>query len=165
MAAGATARLAIGFSVVVAVVFNLVNLAGAITYHYNYIIPRIGYSLEEKHGALWGDYWTYMQLIRDNTPEDARILFPPRHRRYRPFEPPWRSNYFLCPRELWYWGEGSPSRGRGITPTTLAEIDYVLIYRDFPDFPVEGEKIRFDDRLGLYRIGRERPAEPPGGSR
>ncbi|MFH1038183.1 MAG: hypothetical protein V1789_05880 [PVC group bacterium] len=148
----AALKLVIVFAVLVALAVNLATVSGFIVSQMGPILARPGLSLKEKHWLLQGDYAVYMEFIERNTPERARILFPPREREYRPFDWLWRNNYFLCPREIIY---------RGDAPlTAFPSIDYVLIYKDFPDFKVRGKKIMLDDTLGLYQIEREPPDNP-----
>jgi hypothetical protein len=57
-------------------------------------------SYEEKMRLKWDDFYNYMNFIKENTPEDAVIMFPPKIR-------PWLSagneqlvRYFLYPRRI-----------------------------------------------------------------
>lgn len=93
---------------------------------------------EQKMRAVWGTYFDFMQFIQTATPNTSVLLLDPNHLYLS------LNLYFLYPRRLIYGDEKTLHKH--------PEVDYVVIIEGFPNFPVNGEKIMFDDKHGLYRI-------------
>jgi hypothetical protein len=80
-----------------------------------------------------------VQFVRQNTPENVTLLLGsnwyPAHARY-----------FFFPRVLIFGNEEALSQH--------PDIDYVVVWKDYPDFPVPGEKLMLDDERGLIKVLR-----------
>lgn len=104
-------------------------------------------SYDEKMRAEWGWYYDFISFIKQKTPEDANILFPPHNKQYLLIGNLGLNSYFLLPRSL--------HRGDKQTLQNLGSPVYVVIHKEFPSFEVEGSRIMKDSESGLihYRPG------------
>jgi hypothetical protein len=109
------------------------------------ILGRLIQDLRELHSSYdekmrrrrgWYDF---VSFIRENTPEEASILFPPGN--YEKIGDPGLNHYFLLPRRL-YTGN------RHMLQTLRLPI-YVIVLKEFPAFEVEGSRIMKDSEKGL----------------
>lgn len=98
------------------------------------------WTYEQKMRSVWGwsSHFDFMLFVQAKTPETATLLFDPHYRFIT------LNLYFLYPRKLIYGNEE--------TLRKHPETDYVVISEGFPNFPINGEKMMFDDKHGLYRI-------------
>ena len=103
-----------------------------------------GASTDEKYEIIFGDYYNYIKFIRDNTPPESIILFPPPHPRYRPLGWNWQHSYFLYPRAIPYQSN--------VRLSDIPLVDYIVTFRDFPGCNIDGEKIGIDEKVGLYKL-------------
>jgi hypothetical protein len=92
-------------------------------------------SYDEKMRRKYEWYYDFMSFIRKNTPDDATILFPPQ------FVWSYSNGYFLLPRRLHY---GNREIFHKLKPPV-----YVVIYKKFPTFKVDGPRIIHDSQSGL----------------
>ena len=92
-------------------------------------------SYDEKMRRRYEWYYDFISFIRENTPEDATILFPPQ------FVWSYSRSYFLLPRRL---HDGDREILRKVKPPV-----YVVIYKEFPTFKVEGPRMIHDSLSGL----------------
>jgi len=92
-------------------------------------------SYDEKMRRRYDWYYDFMSFIRKNTPDDATILFP------HQFVWSYSNGYFLLPRRLHY---GNQEILRKVEPPV-----YVVIYKEFPTFKVEGPRMIHDSLSGL----------------
>ena len=90
-------------------------------------------------------WYDFISFIRENTPEDASILFPPGN--YEKIGYPGLNIYFLLPRGL--------HRGNRQTLQSLRPPVYVVVYKEFPPFKVEGSRIMKDSEKGLIHYQPE----------
>jgi hypothetical protein len=95
-------------------------------------------SFADKMRTEWGTFFDLMQLVQDQTPVNAVLLFDS-HYAFSSV-----NLYFLFPRTLIYGDEE--------TLHTHPEIGYVVISENYPQFSVPGEKIMVDERHGLYKV-------------
>lgn len=98
------------------------------------------WTYEQKMRSVRGlsSYFDFILFVQATTPEKAVLLFDPNYHYIT------LNLYFLYPRKLIYGGEKILHEH--------PEVDYVVINDGFPNFPVNGERIMFDDKQGLYRI-------------
>ena len=89
-------------------------------------------SYEQKMRSVWGSYFDFIQFVQTRTPDTSVLLFDSKYY-YATL-----NLYFLYPRKLIYGNEE--------TLRSHPEINYVVISDGFPNFPVAGEKIMFDDK-------------------
>jgi len=101
------------------------------------IAPNLTYT--DKMYIQWGDLFVLLDFIRRQTPPDAIILMKDDQR-------PQFDQYFLFPRRVIY-GDANALRDN-------PQVQYLLIARDYPQFPVSGTRIMLDDTHGLYRLQR-----------
>lgn len=80
--------------------FNLNAISSSLVKNGYSIINKPLASKDEKMRLKWGDFYDYVNFVKENTPEDAIIMFPPKTR-------PWLSvgneqlvRYFLYPRTI-----------------------------------------------------------------
>jgi len=92
-------------------------------------------SYDEKMRRRYNWYYDFMSFIRKNTPDHATILFPDQ------FVWSYSNGYFLLPRRLDY---GNREILRKLKPPV-----YVVIYKEFPTFKVEGPRMIHDSLSGL----------------
>jgi len=92
-------------------------------------------SYDEKMRRKYEWYYDFVSFIRKNTPDDATILFP------HQFVWSYSNEYFLLPRRLHY---GNRETLRKLKPPV-----YVVIYKEFPTFKVEGPRMIYDSLSGL----------------
>jgi len=104
-------------------------------------LRELGSSYDEKMKRRWGRYYDFMCFIQENTPEDANILFPPQSSLYPRVGNLGLNSYFLLPRHLHH---GNQQVLRNLRPPV-----YVVIYKEFPPFKVEGSRIMKDSENGL----------------
>ena len=93
------------------------------------------YFLRRKMRRRYNWCYDFMSFIRKNTPDDATILFP------HQFVWSYSNGYFLLPRRLHY---GNREILRKLKPPV-----YVVIYKEFPTFKVEGPRMIHDSLSGL----------------
>ena len=98
-------------------------------------------SYDEKMRRRRGWYYDFLCFIKENTPEDANILFPPQSNLYLKIGNLGLNSYFLLPRGLHH--------GNRQTLQSLRPPVYVVIYKEFPSFKVEGSRIMKDSEKGL----------------
>ncbi len=79
---------------------NLIMLLPKMFYRTAFVISHLNFTYDQKMEAKWGDFYNYMVFVRENTPEDAIIMYPPQ--KY-----PWMNvgnggliRYFLYPRHI-----------------------------------------------------------------
>ena len=101
-------------------------------------VKEMNSSYDEKMGRrrLWYDFVVF---IRDNTPENANILFPAGN--YEETGGLGLNTYFLLPRNLY---TGDQQKLQSLRPPA-----YVVILKEFPPFEVEGSIIMKDGEKGL----------------
>ena len=104
-------------------------------------LKDLGSSYDEKMRRRWGGYHDFISFIKDNTPEDANILFPPQTNQYPRLGNLGLNSYFLLPRGLHH---GNEQTVQSLTPPV-----YVVIRKEFPSFEVEGLRIMRDSENGL----------------
>ena len=92
-------------------------------------------SYDEKMRRRYNWYYDFMSFIRKNTPDHATILFP------HQFVWSYSNEYFSLPRCLHY---GNREILRKLKPPV-----YVVIYKEFPTFQVEGPRMIHDSLSGL----------------
>jgi len=95
-------------------------------------------SYDEKMRRKYEWYYDFMSFIRKNTPDDATILFPHQYVNIGDLS---IGGYFLLPRRLHY---GNREILRKLKPPV-----YVVIYKEFPTFQVEGPRMIHDSLSGL----------------
>lgn len=83
--------------------------------------------------------YDFISFIRENTPEDASVLFPTDN--YEKIGDLGLNHYFLLPRRLY--------AGNQHILQTLRPPIYVVILKEFPTFEVEGSRIMKDSEKGL----------------
>lgn len=137
----AVRRTAAFLILLAALAWNLRYTVGFAFDQLSEIIPNLGASYDDKWRRVLGEYYDLIRFVRDRTPPDARILLPPRE------DLPlnlWMHNYFWLPRPLFVSDR----------PEAIAEnaIDYVVVIRDSPAFPVAGERIMLDEKRGLIKV-------------
>jgi hypothetical protein len=124
------------------IVFFIAQLIIAIPVFLNALQPvweHPNWSYEDKMRIYWGPYVDLMQFIQRQTPSNSVLLADPYYGSV--------DIYFLFPRTIIYGGAD--------TLRSHPEIQYVVIDdRGYPDFPVPGDKIMLNDKIGLYRIHR-----------
>lgn len=98
-------------------------------------------SYDEKMRSRWGWYYDFVSFIKENTPDDANILFPRPSNRYPRIGNLGLNSYFLLPRGLHH--------GNRQTLDKLRAPVYVVIRKEFPSFEVEGLRIMRDSENGL----------------
>ncbi len=106
-------------------------------------LGELNNSYDEKMTRRYRDY-DFISFIRENTPEDASVLFPADN--YEIGRPS-LNHYFLLPRRL-YTGDQQ-------TLQTLRPPIYVVIFKEFPAFEVEGSRIMKDSEKGLIHYQPE----------
>lgn len=94
------------------------------------------YDEKMRRRRVWYDF---VSFIRENTPENANILFPPGN--YEKIGDLGLNYYFLLPRRLY--------TGNQQLLETLKLPIYVVILKEFPPFEVEGSRIMKDSEKGL----------------
>ncbi len=101
-------------------------------------LKEIDSSYDEKMGRrrVWYDF---VSFIRENTPENANILFPADN--YEKIGDLGLNEYFLLPRRL-YTGDQQ-------LLGSLKHPIYVVILKHFPSFEVEGSRVMRDAEKGL----------------
>ncbi len=101
-------------------------------------LKEVDSSYDEKmrKRRLWYDF---VLFIRENTPEDASILFPADN--YEETGGRGLNIYFLLPRNLY---TGDQQKLQSLRPPA-----YVVILKEFPSFEVEGSRIMKDSEKGL----------------
>ena len=104
-------------------------------------IKNLDSSYDEKMRRRWGWYYDFISFIKENTPEDANILFPPQSKQYPRIGNLGLNSYFLLPR--------SHHHGNQQTVQNLSPPVYVVIRKEFPPFEVEGLRIMKDSENGL----------------
>lgn len=62
-------------------------------------------SYGEKMTRRWGWYYDFISFIKENTPEDANIVFPPQSNQYPRIGNLGLNSYFLLPRSLYHGNE------------------------------------------------------------
>lgn len=137
--------------------FALVVAYQLFTLTQNFIIPRLErvWDLRQmpylQRSALQqgGDIGLYIRFLRDNIPEDALVMLPPRIPQ-RPVAHIGFMQYFLYPREIHNCG---PNEVEACLQRSSHESIYVLGVEGFPpdgmDVPNK-QFIRFDETKGLY---------------
>lgn len=68
------------FSATLIIFYIIVNLSAVINSSLTddvYILTHLNLTYDQKMEYSWGDYYDYMLFVRNNTPEDARIIIPP----------------------------------------------------------------------------------------
>ena len=106
-------------------------------------LKDLGSSYDEKMRSRWGWYYDFISFIKENTPEDANILFPPQSKQYPRVGNLGLNSYFLLPRSLHHGNEQIVQ--------SLKSPVYVVIRKEFPPFEVEGLRIMKDSENGLIR--------------
>jgi len=101
----------------------------------------LGSSYDEKMRRRWGWYYDFISFIKENTPEDANILFPPQSNQYSKIGNLGLNSYFLLPRGLHH---GNEQTVQSLTPPV-----YLVICKGFPPFEMEGLRIMKDSENGL----------------
>jgi hypothetical protein len=104
-------------------------------------LKDLGSSYDEKMRRKWGWYYDFISFIKDNTPEDSNILFPPQNNQYPRIGNLGLNSYFLLPRNLYHGNEK--------TLQSLRSPVYIVIRKEFPSFKVEGLRIMKDSESGL----------------
>lgn len=101
-------------------------------------LKEIDSSYDEKmrRRRVWYDF---VSFIRENTPENASILFPAGN--YEKIGDLGLNAYFLLPRNLC---TGNQQKLQSLRPPI-----YVIILKGFPPFKVEGSRIMKDAEKGL----------------
>ena len=124
------------------IVFFIVQLIIAIPVFLSALQPvweHPNWSYEDKMRIYWGPYVDLMQFIQRQTPSNSVLLADPYYGSV--------DIYFLFPRTVIH--------GEADTLRTHPEIQYVVIDgRGYPDFPVPGDKIMLNDKIGLYKVRR-----------
>ncbi len=105
---------------------------------------ELGSSYDEKM-IRRREWYEFISFIRENTPEDANILFPPGN--YEKIGDLGLSYYFLLPRRLY--------TGNQQLLKTLELPIYVVILKEFPPFEVEGSRVMKDADKGLIHYRPE----------
>jgi len=95
-------------------------------------------SYDEKMRRRRG-WYDFISFIRENTPENANILFPSDN--YEKIGDLGLNHYFLLPRRLY---AGNQHILRSLRPPV-----FVVIHKEFPPFKVEGPRIMKDSEKGL----------------
>jgi len=135
------------------IVFALVFAAqfgGGIYYVSTHLVrdlKDLGSSYDEKMRRRWGWYYDFISFIKDTTPDDANILFPPQSNQYPRIGNLGLNSYFLLPRGLHH--------GNRQTLDKLKAPVYVVIRKEFPSFEVEGLRIMKDSENGLIHYRPE----------
>ncbi len=101
-------------------------------------LKEIGSSYDKKMERRRG-WYDFISFLRENTPEDANILFPPGN--YEKIGNLGLNIYFLLPRKL--------CTGNQKMLQSLKLPIYVVILEEFPLFKVEGLRIMKDSEKGL----------------
>lgn len=101
-------------------------------------LKEIDSSYDEKVRRRRG-WYDFISFIRENTPQDANILFPPGN--YEKTGDLGLNCYFLLPRRLY--------TGNQQLLETLRPPIYVVILEEFPPFEVEGSRMMKDAEKGL----------------
>jgi len=102
-------------------------------------LERLGNSYDEKMRRR-GWHYDFLRFIKENTPENANILFPPQGK-YPKIGNLGFNKYFLLPRNLHH---GNQQMLQSLGPPV-----YVVIHKGFPAFKVEGPRIMKDSENGL----------------
>ncbi len=111
-------------------------------------------SNEEKISFKWGkDFYSYVKFIEANTPENAKILLPPR-------EDPWGlegndhvMRAFLYPRKVIRHYEGLDLNREKIDFILITSGFSILEHKQFPNFNVEADKIIiFEPKTGKTTV-------------
>ncbi len=131
-------RSLIAFAIVVVFLAQIVNALSPAQSVWAGVLQKLDQSYEQKMHDVWGAYFDFMQFVQTTTPDTSVLLFDSKYYFAT------LNLYFLYPRKLIYGNEE--------TLHSHPEINYVVISDGFPNFPVAGEKIMFDDKQGLYRI-------------
>jgi len=98
-------------------------------------------SYDEKMRRRRGWHYDFLCFIKENTPENANILFPPAKGKYTNIGNLGFNDYFLLPRNLHH--------GNQHTLQSLRSPVYVVIHKEFPSFNVDGPRIMKDSENGL----------------
>ncbi len=101
---------------------------------------EIDSSYDEKMKRRRGWHYDLLYFIKENTPEDANILFPSSDT-YLEIGNLGFNDYFLLPRNLYH---GNRQILQSLRPPV-----YVVVYKEFPSFKVEGSRIMKDSEQGL----------------
>ena len=109
-------------------------------------LKEIDSSYDEKMRRRRGWHYDLLCFIKDNTPEDANILFPPSSK-YLEIGNLGFNDYFLLPRNLYH---GNRQILQSLRPPV-----YVVVYEEFPSFKVEGSRIMKDSEQGLIHYQPE----------
>lgn len=96
-----------------------------------YMLNHLSFNYDDKMKERWGFYYDYMEFIRDNTPENSKILIPPQAY-YASVGNAGLDRYFLYPRPL----------GNGDLYNVITKgYDYVLINPGWPKETIKTDKI------------------------
>ena len=109
--------------------------------HLKQDLKNLDSSYDKKMRGRWGWYYDFISFIKENTPEDANILFPPQTNQYPRIGNLGLNSYFLLPRGLHHGNEQ--------TVQSLRPPVYIVIRKEFPPFEVEGLGIMKDSESGL----------------
>ncbi len=104
-------------------------------------LESLGKSYDEKMSRRRGWHYDFLYFIKENTPENANIVFPPPKGKYLKIGNLGFNDYFLLPRNLHH---GNQQTLQSLTPPV-----YVVIHKEFPPFKVEGPRIMKDSENGL----------------
>jgi len=137
-------RLRFILMVVVFIVIFIAHIQGEIRIISKHLIQDFGdinVSYDEKMRKRWGWYYDFICFIKENTPEDASILFPPQSSAYPRIGNLGLNDYFLLPRGLYH--------GNQKTLRNLKSPAYVVVCKKFPSFKIEGLRIMKNSKNGL----------------